>query len=331
MTNELANESSAEDKLIARYFAPIAIHPGALGLSDDAAFIKPPAGCDLVLKTDAIIGGVHFFADDAPQNVAGKALRVNLSDLAAKGAKPLGFLLCLALPGDIGERWLTNFAEGLRSDAVLYGCPLFGGDTDRTPGPITVSIAMFGSVPEGTMVRRAGAKAGDRVFVSGTIGDAALGLAVRKGKDFKLADAQRQHLLGRYLLPQPRNALAEAVRTHASAAMDVSDGLAGDFAKLCRTSKVSASIAAMRVPLSEAAKAVIAADPGMLEAALTGGDDYEIVCTVPPHKVDSFRSAALAVKVQVTEIGEVEAGEGVRFLADDGQALAFKRAAFSHF
>ncbi len=185
MTNELANEPSAEDKLIARYFAPIAIHPGALGLSDDAAFIKPPAGCDLVLKTDAIIGGVHFFADDAPQNVAGKALRVNLSDLAAKGAKPLGFLLCLALPADIGERWLTNFAEGLRSDAVLYGCPLFGGDTDRTPGPITVSIAMFGSVPEGTMVRRAGAKAGDRVFVSGTIGDAALGLAVRKDTDWE--------------------------------------------------------------------------------------------------------------------------------------------------
>ena len=297
MTNELANEPSAEDKLIARYFAPIAIHPGALGLSDDAAFIKPPAGCDLVLKTDAIIGGVHFFADDAPQNVAGKALRVNLSDLAAKGAKPLGFLLCLALPGDIGERWLTNFAEGLRSDAVLYGCPLFGGDTDRTPGPITVSIAMVGSVPEGTMVRRVGANAGDRVFVSGTIGDAALGLAVRKGKDFKLADAHRQHLLGRYLLPQPRNALAEAVRTHASAAMDVSDGLAGDFAKLCRVSKVSAAIAAARVPLSDAAKAVIAADPAMLETALTGGDDYEIVCTVPLHRADSFRSAALAVKV----------------------------------
>jgi thiamine-monophosphate kinase len=194
---------------------------------------------------------------------------------------------------------------------------------------------MFGSVPEGTMVRRAGAKAGDRVFVSGTIGDAALGLAVRKdpnlGKDFKLGEPQRQHLLARYLLPQPRNALAEAVRTHASAAMDVSDGLAGDFAKLCRVSKVSASIAAARVPLSDAAKAVIAADPAMLETALTGGDDYEIVCTVPPHRADSFRSAALASKVPVTDIGEVEAGEGVQFLAPDGQALAFKQAAFSHF
>ncbi len=256
------DDISAEDKLIARFFQPIAVHPGALGLSDDAAFITPPPGCDLVLKTDAIIGGVHFFAEDAAHTVASKALRVNLSDLAAKGARPLGFLLSLALPAGIDDRWLTNFAEGLRSDSVLYGCPLFGGDTDRTPGPITVSIAMFGSVPVGTMVRRAGAKPGDRVFVSGTIGDAALGLAVRKGKDWKLSEAQRQHLIARYLLPQPRNALAEAVRKHASAAMDVSDGLAGDFAKLCRISQVGASIDVERIPLSDAAKAVLGSRSG---------------------------------------------------------------------
>jgi thiamine-monophosphate kinase len=322
---------SAEDKLIQRFFAPLASHPGALGLSDDAAFITPPPGCDLVLKTDAIIGGVHFFAEDAAQTVAAKALRVNLSDLAAKGAKPLGFLLSLALPAGTSDAWLANFAEGLRSDAVLYGCPLFGGDTDRTPGPITVSIAMVGSVPQGTMVRRAGAKPGDRVFVTGTIGDAALGLAVRKGRDFGLSEPQRQHLLARYLLPQPRNALAEAVRTNASAAMDVSDGLAGDFAKLCRASQVGASIEAARVPLSEAARAVIAAEPAMLETALTGGDDYEIVCTVPAPRADSFRAAALAAKVAVTEIGVIEAGEGARFLGSSGQPLAFKRASFSHF
>ncbi len=327
----MPNEMSAEDKLIARYFAPLAVHPGALGLSDDAAFIKPPAGCDLVLKTDAVIGGVHFLLDDAAQTIASKALRVNLSDLAAKGARPLGFLLSLALPSNVGERWLTNFAEGLRSDAVLYGCPLFGGDTDCTPGPVTISIAMFGSVPEGTMVRRAGARAGDHVFVSGTIGDASLGLAVRKGKNWKLSEQQRQHLLARYLLPQPRNALAEAVRTHASAAIDVSDGLAGDFAKLCRASKVSSVIEAASVPLSDAAKTVIAADPSMLEIALTGGDDYEIICTVPPHKADSFRAAAEAAKVPVANIGAVAAGEGARFLGADGKPLAFKHASFSHF
>ncbi len=325
------DDISAEDKLIARFFQPIAIHPGALGLGDDAAFVTPPPGCDLVLKTDAIIGGVHFFAEDAAHTVASKALRVNLSDLAAKGARPLGFLLSLALPHEIGDNWLTNFAEGLRSDSVLYACPLFGGDTDRTPGPITISIAMFGSVPEGTMVRRAGARAGDRVFVSGTIGNASLGLAVRKGKDWKLSEAQRQHLVARYLLPQPRNALAEAVRTHASASMDVSDGLAGDFAKLCRASRVGAIIEVERIPLSEACKAVLAADPTMREIALSGGDDYEIVCTVPAAKAQSFRAAAQAVNVPVTEIGEIAAGEGARFLGSDGEPLTFQRAAFSHF
>jgi thiamine-monophosphate kinase len=327
----MADEPSAEDRLIARHFAPLATHPGALGLSDDAAFIKAPVGCDLVLKTDAIIGGVHFFADDAPGAVASKALRVNLSDLAAKGAKPLGFLLSLALPKEIGDDWLAAFAEGLRGDAVLYGCPLFGGDTDRTPGPITVSVAMFGNVPEGTMVRRAGAQPGDRVFVSGTVGDAALGLALRNGATWPLSEAQRRHLASRYLLPQPRNALAEAVRTHATAAMDVSDGLAGDFAKLCRVSKVAADIDVARVPLSDAAKAALAAEAAMLETALTGGDDYEIVCTVPAAKADNFRAAALAAKVAVGEIGAIRAGEGVRFLGPAGKPLAFKHASFSHF
>jgi thiamine-monophosphate kinase len=325
------DDISAEDKLIARFFQPIAIHPGALGLGDDAAFITPPPGCDLVLKADAIIGGVHFFADDAAHTVACKALRGNLSDLAAKGARPLGFLLSLALPKEIGDNWLINFAEGLRGDSVLYACPLFGGDTDRTPGPITISIAMFGSVPEGTMVRRAGARTGDRVFVSGTIGDACLGLAVRNGKDWKLSEAQRQHLVARYLLPQPRNALAEAVRMHASASMDVSDGLAGDFAKLCRASRVGATIAVERIPLSDACKAVLAGDPATREAALSGGDDYEIVCTVPAAKAESFRAAAQAVNVPVTEIGEIVAGEGARFLGSDGEPLTFQRAAFSHF
>ena len=325
------DDLSAEDHLIARFFKPLASHPGALGLSDDAAFLTPPPGCDLVLKADAIVGGVHFFPDDAAHTVASKALRVNLSDLAAKGARPLGFLLSLAIPKDIGEDWLAGFAEGLRGDAVLFGCPLFGGDTDRTPGPITISIAMFGSVPEGTMVRRSGAQPGDRVFVSGTIGDAALGVMVRDGKTWNLSEPNRKHLLSRYLLPQPRNALAEIVRTHATAAMDISDGLVGDFTKLCRASGASADIEVARIPTSNAAKAVIASDPGMLETAITGGDDYEIVCAVPSAKADSFRAAAQAAQVAVTEVGEIKTGKGARFLGADGKALTFKRASFSHF
>jgi thiamine-monophosphate kinase len=324
---------SAEDRLIARFFEPIATHPGALGLSDDAAFITPPAGTDLVLKADAIVGGVHFFPEDAPQAVGGKALRVNLSDLAAKGARPLGFLLSLAVPQDLNDDWLSGFAEGLRADTVLYGCPLFGGDTDRTPGPVTISIAMFGSVPHGTMVRRAGARPGDRVFVTGTIGDAALGLIVRGGKAqaWKLSEAHRQYLISRYLLPQPRNALADVIRTHASAAMDVSDGLVGDLAKLCRASGVAAEVDVPGIPLSEAAKTVIASDAAALETALTGGDDYEIVCAVPKVRAASFRDAARASGVNVTDIGEIKTGDRARFNDAAGKPLVFKRPSFSHF
>lgn len=322
---------SAEDRLIGRFFKPLATGASALGLNDDAAFIKPPPGCDLVLTTDAIVGGVHFFNDDAADAIARKALRVNLSDLAAKGAKPLGYLLSLALPKETGEDWLGLFASGLKADGVEFGCALFGGDTCRTPGPVTISVAMFGSVPDGTMVRRACAKPGDRVFVTGTIGDAALGLMMRKGADWPLSEAQRAHLLSRYLLPQPRNALAEAVRTHAAAAMDVSDGLAGDVAKLCRASQVAADIDAGKVPLSDAAQAALRADPAMLEAALTGGDDYEIVCTVPPGKVAAFMAAAKAFNVLVSDIGAVKAGEGARFLDASGKPLAFRRTSFSHF
>jgi thiamine-monophosphate kinase len=325
------DHSSGEDRLIARFFKPIATHPGALGLNDDAAFIKPPANCDLVLKTDTIIGGVHFFPEDPPSAVAQKAMRVNLSDLAAKGAWPLGFLLSLALPREVGDSWLAAFAGGLKADAESFACPLFGGDTDRTPGPATISIAMFGAVPEGTMVRRAGAKAGDRVMVTGTIGDAALGLKVRRGELPNLPQAQRDHLLSRYLLPQPRNALAEAVRLHASAAMDVSDGLAGDLAKLCRASGAAAQIEVGKVPLSDAATAAVSADPAAIETVLTGGDDYEIVCTVAPGKVAGFAAAAKMAGVVLGEIGVIGAGEGAHFLDGSGQKLKFARGSFSHF
>jgi thiamine-monophosphate kinase len=324
-------QMSAEDKLIARYFGPLATDPGALGLSDDAAFIKPPPGCELVLKTDAIVGGVHFFNDDPAHNVASKALRVNLSDLAAKGAKPLGFLVSLALPADTNDAWLKSFADGLREDAATYKCPLFGGDTVRTPGPVMVSVAMFGSVPDGMMVRRAGAKPGDKVFVTGTIGDAALGLRLRTGATWLLTEAQRGHLASRYLLPQPRSALAETVLHYASASMDVSDGLVGDLTKLCRVSGVAAAIDADRVPLSDAGRAVLAADPAARETAFTGGDDYEILCTVTQAKVDRFRVAAMAAKVAVTEIGTITEGEGAQFRDGQGRQLTFKHGAFSHF
>ena len=319
---------SAEDRLIARYFKPLAKHPGAFGFNDDAAAITPPAGHDLVLKTDGLIAGVHFLPDDPADGVARKALRVNLSDLAGKGAKPLGFLLAIALPKGFDEKWLADFARGLGDDADAYQCPLLGGDTDSTPGPISISISAFGSLPMGMMVRRSGAKTGDRVFVSGTIGDAALGLRVRKGE---LTDASG-HLVSRYRLPQPRMALTEAVRAHASAAMDISDGLAGDLAKLCGASGVSADIEVPRVPLSDAASAALGSDCNLIEPILTGGEDYEILCTVAPDRVAAFRADCAKTGVPVTEIGRVVTGAAPpRFLNPEGQPLTFIRPGYSHF
>jgi thiamine-monophosphate kinase len=326
---------SGEDRIIARYFQPLARHPGAFGLTDDAAILTPPEGYDVVLKADAIIGSVHFFADDPADAVASKALRVNLSDLAAKGAQPAGFLLSLALPEGIDEDWLGTFARGLEADAEAFGCPLMGGDTDRTPGPAVISIAAFGLVPHGTMVRRKGARAGDAVLVTGTIGDAALGLRLKRQPDLAarwgLEPALRQHLVTRYLVPEPRNAIAGPLRAHASAAMDVSDGLAGDLAKLCRASGVAAEVAVANVPLSDAARAAIATEPELIETALTGGDDYEVLCTMAPDKVASFRAAAAAAGVTATEIGRIKEGEGACFTGADGRPLTFVRTSYSHF
>jgi len=325
---------SAEDRLIARYFRPLATAPGAFGLIDDAAALTPPPGCDLVLTTDGVIAGVHFFPDDPPAMVGRKALRMNLSDLAAKGARPLGFLLSVALPEGFGEAWLGAFAAALADDAAHYGCPLYGGDTDHTPGPISVSIFAFGAVPQGKMVHRSTARPGDRIVVTGTIGDAAIGLQLRRertlARRWGLSEAAAAQLENRYLLPQPRNALAGAVLQYASAAIDVSDGLVGDLGKLCRASSVAADIDVATVPLSDAALAAIAAEPALLETALTGGDDYEIVLTLAPEKLDGFRTAAAAAGVAVTEIGGVQAGEGTRFL-HEGKALTFTRASYSHF
>jgi thiamine-monophosphate kinase len=329
-----SDEGSAEARLIARYFRPLATSPGAFGLTDDAAVVTSPPGCDLVLTTDGVIAGVHFFPDDPPEKIGRKALRMNLSDLAAKGAKPIGFLLSIALPAGIDETWIAAFATGLGEDAAHYGCPLLGGDTDHTPGPLSVSIAAFGTVPHGKMVRRSGAKAGDSVVVTGTIGDAALGVLLRRdevlAERWRLADAMKVHLTERYLLPQPRNALADAVLHHAAAAMDVSDGLVGDLSKLCRASGVAAEIDVPRVPLSDAARAALAADPALIETVLTGGDDYEIILTIAQEKVDAFGAAARQAGVAATAIGRVSAGEGVRFVRA-GKALSFARASYSHF
>jgi thiamine-monophosphate kinase len=330
----VASGASGEDSLIARYFKPLATDAGAFALDDDAAVLKAH-GEDIVVTTDAIVEGVHFLPDDPPDTVARKALRVNLSDIAAKGATPTGFVLTLALR-NVDEAWLRAFAGGLGEDAKSFGSPLLGGDTVSTPGPLMVSITAFGRVPEGRIVHRSGAKPGDRVLVTGTIGDAALGLDILKGGPVAAAlvgDPRAKELLvSRYRVPQPRNDLAQAVRAHASAAMDVSDGLAGDLTKLCAASDVSATIDAPLVPLSVAAAGLLGRGLVGLETLISGGDDYEILCTVPDAQLAAFMQEAGRAGVAVTSIGTVIAGNHPpRFLDEKGNPIVLKRLSYSHF
>jgi thiamine-monophosphate kinase len=322
---------SGEDDLIARYFRPVATAPGALGLVDDAAVLQGQ-GDDLVVTTDAIVEGVHFLKDDPPDTVARKALRVNLSDLAAKGATPAGFVLTLALC-EVREAWLAPFAGALGEDAAQFGCPLLGGDTVSTPGPLMISITAFGRAPLGTMVRRDGAKPGDHLVVTGTIGDAALGLDVLKGGAAVsgLETDAREILISRYRVPQPRVALARAVREQASAAMDVSDGLMGDLTKLCAASGVSAVVNAGALPLSAPARALLAERRVGLEALVSGGDDYEILCSIPENRLGPFTDAAARAGVPAAVIGMIEAGASGPRLFDGTREISLSRLSYSHF
>jgi thiamine-monophosphate kinase len=326
--------TSGEDSLIARYFRPLATDPGAFDLGDDAAVLQA-LGDDIVVTTDAIVEGVHFLPIDPPDTIARKALRVNLSDLAAKGATPAGFVLTLALRA-ADDAWLASFARGLAEDIDRFGCPLLGGDTVSTPGPPMISITAFGRVAAGKMVRRSGARPGDRVVVTGTIGDAVLGLDSLKGGAVAAAlagdAAANQMLVGRYRVPEPRSALAKAVRDHADAAMDVSDGLAGDLAKLCAASGVSAVIDAQSIPFSAAAAALLARGTVGIETLVSGGDDYEILCTVPEASFEVFAQDAGLAGVAVTSIGTVIAGASPpRFLDGQGREIALARRSYSHF
>src|SRR4051795_12474789 len=328
------NNSLGEDALIARYFRPLATDPGAFNLVDDAAILKS-SDEDLVVKTDAIVEGVHFFADDPPDTIARKALRVNLSDLASKGATPAGFVLTLALR-TVEDSWLAPFARGLGEDAVRFDCPLLGGDTVSTPGPVMISVTAFGRVPGGKMIHRHGAGPGDRLVVTGTIGDATLGLDILKGRAAGAAlggdTAAMDSLVERYRVPQPRTALSQAVRDYASAAMDVSDGLAGDLAKLCTASGVTAVVDVPSIPLSGAAASAVASGGVAIAALVSGGDDYEILCAIPENQFLAFAKAAEAAQVAISPIGTIIAGASApRFLDSQGRDIPLPRLSYSHF
>ncbi|WP_284178785.1 thiamine-phosphate kinase [Rhabdaerophilum sp. SD176] len=325
-------ETLPEFEMIARLFAPMA-GEGGLGLLDDCARLTPTPGHDLVLTKDVLVENVHYFAEDPPAEIARKALRTNLSDLAAKGARPVGFLLGLGRSPALDADWLTAFAAGLAEDSRLWGCPLLGGDTVRTGQPF-LSVTAFGEVPAGRMVLRQAGEPGDALYVSGTIGDAALGLHLRLKPESPavqgLAQPHRAFLLDRYLRPQPRLALVPVLLAHARAAMDISDGLVGDADKLAF--RLGRDMAVEAVPLSPAARALVAADPALLDLALTGGDDYEILAAVPPEKAGAFERDALQCGVPVVKIGALlREGSGAVWRMGTGLERGFPRRSFAHF
>jgi thiamine-monophosphate kinase len=315
-----------EFEFIARRLRPLATARGALGLTDDAALLDPSPDRQLVLTKDAMVAGVHFLPDDPPEQIAQKLLRVNLSDLAAMGAAPLGYLLALARSGDIADGWLAAFCAGLAADNAAFGISLFGGDTVATSGPLTLSLTAIGEVPKGAALLRRGAKPGDDVWVSGTLGDGASGLKVLQG-ELAVAEDARGNLIERYRLPRPRLALGQALRGIASAAIDISDGLVADLGHILELSEVGAELRADALPLSAAARDL----PGVRDAALSGGDDYELLFTAPPERRADIEELARRLGLPLTRIGAIHADPGLHVLDEKGQELLVRKSGWQHF
>lgn len=313
-----------EFDLIAELFAPLATDPAALALGDDGAVVPAGEG-DLVVVKDALVEGVHFLPDDPPATVAQKALRVNLSDLAAMGARATHYLLALVRPARLDDARLEAMVDGLRADQATFGVSLLGGDTVATPGPLVLSVTALGRVPPGAALTRAGAGPGEDVWVSGTLGDAALGLAVLQG-GWSPPEDDAAALAHRYRLPRPRLALGEALRGVATACQDVSDGLVQDLGHVARRSRVAVTIEASSVPLSDAARD----GPEARTAALTGGDDYELVFTAAPDRRLQVQGLARTLDLPLTRVGRTAEGCGVVVLDEAGAPLDLDRRGWSH-
>lgn len=326
----------SEESIIQGFLAPLAANaPGALGLKDDCATAAPSPGYEFVLKTDAIAEGVHFLPTDPPADIGWKALAVNVSDLAAKGARPVGYLMSLAFPEPPTRTWMAEFARGLGEAQEAFGIHLLGGDTDRRPGPISITPTVIGEVPVGRMVRRGAAAAGDRICVSGTLGDSALGLRLMQDPSlaatWKLDETLAGWLRGRFLRPRPRLQLRDALLHHARASMDISDGLMKDLGRMCRASAVGATVEHDAIPLSEAFKAVRDSDPDAAAAALFAGDDYEILTAVPDEHLADFIADASAQGIPVTSLGKFAVEERVRLVSADGRDLDIGASGWDHF
>jgi thiamine-monophosphate kinase len=314
-----------ERDIIARLFAPLATHPAARGLSDDAAVLTPAIGRDLVLTHDVLACGVHYLPDDPPSDIAWKLLAVNLSDLAAMGARPVGVLMGLGLSAAEDESWLTAFADGLRRGLDRWSVALLGGDTITGLAQAVLGLTAIGQVAAGKALSRSGAQSGDILYVTGTIGDAGLGLAIAKGE----APADK-YLLSRYRRPEPRLAVGQAIVGLASAAMDVSDGVLIDAQRLAAASGVSARVHLSALPISDAAAArTDNSDTALLERA-TAGDDYELLFTAPASAEADLLAAARTAGVRLTRIGMVGAGSGLSVVGQTGALLVPDRLGYEH-
>lgn len=313
---------------IARFFRPLSEgRPEALNLLDDASLITPPPGKQLVITTDALQENIHFFSDDAPRLIAKKALRVNLSDLAAKGADPLCYFMTLGLPPRVDAAWLEAFVAGLAEDQQRYGVFLAGGDTTNSEHSLSISITLLGTVPNGEMVPRLTAQSSDFLYITGTIGDAALGLKVRHG-DATLSGKEREFLLQRYLLPEPRNGCIEVLRSVATAAMDISDGFVQDVQKFCGAG-LGLDIALTALPFSPAAQSWLSVT-GDIAALVAGGDDYELLFSVAPCCKEELLQAAHDFGFPVTCLGTLIAQKPVRFLDASGSEMEFSAGGYRH-
>jgi thiamine-monophosphate kinase len=315
---------------IREFFAPLA-GLGALNLSDDAALLDCPSGYRLVVTVDQLVEGVHFLASDPPETVGKKLLRRNLSDLAAMGATPRHYLVTSALPKSRDDEWVRRFAEGLAEDQHRFGVALLGGDSTSTFGPVSLTLTAIGQIAAGREIRRSGAKPGDRVWVSGTIGDAFLGLKVLRGGYRQLASEHRAALAERFQLPRPRTELGPRLMGIASAMIDVSDGLLADLGHICETSGVAATVALPLLPLSPAAREIAGADAALHAQLATGGDDYELLFTAPPEAGAEIAGLAQSLTLPITEIGTIEPGDGVRLVDDAGKEIPVATAGWQHF
>ena len=327
---------TGEAEIIACLAPLTARFPGAFALSDDCAAFAPEPGCEIVLNTDAVAEGVHFLPDDRAADIAWKALAVNVSDLAAKAARPRIFLMALAFPDAPEREWIADFARGLAEAQQRFGIELAGGDTDRRPGPLSVTITALGEAPAGRMVRRGAARPGDVLYVSGTLGDAALGLRLRTkpgaAGGWRLSTEQVEALVARYRRPEPRVALRDTLRTHARAAMDLSDGLAKDLGRMAKASACGARVSLPKLPQSTAMEAVAIVDAASAMAArLSGGDDYEVLAAVDPSAAADFEQSSARCGVRVTAIGNMTREPEVLFLDDEGRPITVTHAGWDHF